>query len=110
GLMNTDTVSVRPDVTLEVVQRYLRMRRELPEKTDSLFVVDRHDRYLGTLSLTRLLTEDPERLVSEAMQTTVDGIEPDMPAHEVARLFQNHDLVSAPVVDAEGRLLGRITV
>ena len=60
GLMNTDTVSVRSDVTVEVVLRYLRMRGELPDKTDRLFVVDRNDQYLGTLALTRLLTEDPE--------------------------------------------------
>ena len=59
GLMNTDTVSLRPDVTVEVVLRYLRMRGELPEKTDRLFVVDRHDRYLGTVPLTRLLTRTP---------------------------------------------------
>jgi magnesium transporter len=60
GLMNTDTVSVRADVTVEVVLRYLRMRGELPDKTDRLFVVDRNDLYLGTVALTRLLTEDPE--------------------------------------------------
>ena len=59
GFMNTDTVSVRPDVTLETVLRYLRMRGEIPEKTDALFVVNRHDRYLGVLPLTTLLTEDP---------------------------------------------------
>jgi len=67
GLMNTDTVSVRPDVTLETVLRYLRMRGEIPDKTDSLFVVNRHDGYLGTLNITRLLTEDPERTVGEVM-------------------------------------------
>ncbi len=111
GLMNTDTVSVRPDVSIEVVLRYLRMRGELPERTDSLFVVDRHDRYLGAIPLTRLLTEDPERLVSECVQTEAPRIEPQTPAHEVAQLFQDRDLVSAAVVSAEdGRLLGRITI
>lgn len=110
GLMNTDTVSVRPDVTLEVVQRYLRMRGELPEKTDRLFVVDRNDRYLGTISLTRLLTEDPEQTVGASLDSEAPRIDPTTPAHEVARLFQDLDLLSAAVVDAEGRLLGRITV
>jgi magnesium transporter len=110
GLMNTDTVSLRPDVSLEVVQRYLRMRGELPDKTDSLFVVDRHDRYLGTLSLTRLLTAASELTVGEAMQADVPHIEPATPAHDVAQLFQDRDLVSAAVVGADGRLLGRITI
>lgn len=110
GLMNTDTVSVRPDVALETVLRYLRMRGEIPEKTDALFVVNRHDRYLGLLPLTRLLTEDPERTVAEVMDTAVEGIAPDTPASEVASLFQDRDLVSAAVVAADGKLLGRITV
>lgn len=110
GLMNTDTVSVRPDVTLEVVQRYLRMRGELPEKTDRLFVVDRDDRYLGTISLTRLLTEDPQQTVGASLDSEAPRIDPDMAAREVARLFQDLDLLSAAVVDANGRLLGRITV
>jgi magnesium transporter len=110
GLMNTDTVSLRPDVTVEVVQRYLRMRGELPEKTDSLFVVDRFDRYLGTVPLTRLLTEAPEQLVGEILQSEAPTIDPNTPAHEVAQLFQDRDLVSAAVVNADGRLLGRITI
>jgi magnesium transporter len=110
GLMNTDTVSVRPDVALETVLRYLRMRGDIPDKTDALFVVNRHDRYLGLLPLTRLLTEDPERTVGEVMDTAVEGISPDTPASRVASLFQDRDLVSAAVVAADGRLLGRITV
>ena len=110
GLMNLDTVSVRPDVSLETVLRYLRMRGELPEKTDALFVVNRHDRYLGTLSLPRLLTEDPECTVGEVMDTAAQAIEPETPANQVASLFQDHDLLSAPVVSPGGRLLGRITV
>ncbi len=110
GLMNTDTVSVRPDVSLETVLRYLRMRGEIPDKTDALFVVNRHDHYLGALSVTRLLTEDPERTVGEVMDTTVDGIPPDLPATQVASLFQDRDLVSAAVVAPDRRLLGRITI
>ena len=111
GLMNTDTVSVRPDVSLETVLRYLRMRGEMPDRTDALFVVNRNDRYLGSLAITRLLTEDPERTVGEVMDTDVAGIPPAMPATEVAGLFQDRDLVSAAVVAPDdGRLLGRITI
>jgi magnesium transporter len=110
GLMNVDTVSVRGDVTVEVVLRYLRMRGELPDKTDRLIVVDRNDLYLGTLALTRLLTEDPEKAVGELLDPDAPRIAPDLSAHDVARLFQDRDLVSAAVVDLHGKLLGRITV
>ena len=110
GLMNTDTVSVRPDVTLEVVLRYLRMRGELPPRTDSLFVVDRDDRYLGTIALTRIITGDPEDIVGESLDTEAARIEPELAAHDVAQIFQERDLVSAAVVSSEGHLLGRITV
>lgn len=110
GLMNTDTVSVRPDVTLETVLRYLRMRGDIPQRTDSLFVVNRHDRYLGALDVTRLISEDPERTVAEVMHADLAGIAPGTPAREVASLFENRDLLSAAVVSPEGRLLGRITV
>ncbi len=110
GLMNTDTVSVRADVTLEVVLRYLRMRGELPPRTDSLFVVDRTDRYLGTITLTQLITGDPDLTVGETLDTEAPRIEPQLPAQEVAQLFQDRDLVSAAVVGVEGKLLGRITI
>ena len=110
GLMNTDTVSVRADVTVEVVLRYLRMRGELPDKTDRLFVVDRNDRYLGTLALTRLLTEDPEKSVGDLLDSEGRASRRKPIAHEVAQLFQDRDLVSAAVVDDQGKLLGRITV
>ena len=110
GLMNLDAVTVRPDVTIEVVLRYVRMRGELPDRTDRLFVVNRHDKYLGGIDITTLLTEDPESTVGELMDSAVEGISPQTPAREVAKLFENHDLVSAAVVSSEGRLLGRITV
>ena len=109
-LMNTDTVSVRPDVSLEVVLRYLRMRGELPARTDSLFVVDRDDRYLGTIPLTRIITGDPDDTVGESLDTEAPRIDPETAAHEVAELFQDRDLVSAAVVGADGKLVGRITV
>jgi magnesium transporter len=110
GLMNLDAVSVRPDVTLEVVLRYMRIRGELPDRTDRLFVVNRHDKYLGGLDLTRLLTEEPERTVGEVMDSAVEGIAPETPEREVAKLFEDRDLVSAAVVSKDGRLLGRITI
>jgi magnesium transporter len=110
GLMNTDTVSLRPDVTLEVVLRYLRMRGELPDRTDRLFVVNRDDRYLGALDVTRLLTDDPDRVVAEVMDSSVAGLGADTSAGEVTKLFENRDLISAAVVAADGKLLGRITI
>ncbi len=110
GLMNTDTVSVRADVSLEVVLRYLRMRGDLPPRTDSLFVVDRDDRYLGTIALTRLITGDAEATVGQSLDAEAARIDPSTAAHDVAQIFQDRDFVSAAVVDAEGRLIGRITI
>lgn len=110
GLMNTDTVTVRPDVTLDVVLRYLRMREDMPPSTDSLFVVDRYGKVIGTLPITKLLTSDPELTVGELMDTELTAVRDESPAAEVAKLFQDRDLVSTPVVDEKGVLLGRITV
>jgi magnesium transporter len=110
GLMNMDTVSLRPDVTVEVVLRYLRMRGEVPTKTDRLFVVDRRDIYLGTVPLTRLLTSDLDLPVGDLLETEAPRIDPETPAHDVSQLFQDRDLISAAVVSKEGRLLGRITI
>src|SRR5690606_21708464 len=110
GLMNIDTVTVRPDVSLDVVARYLRMREQLPDDTDRLFVTNRYGRLLGTLTLSRLLTSDPSRTVAEVMDTEVKGIPAETGAHDVANLFEDRDLVSAPVIDNEGVLLGRITI
>jgi magnesium transporter len=110
GLMNTDTVTVRPDVTLDVVLRYLRRRGEIPEMTDSLIVAKRDDTYLGLLSITKLLTKDPALTVGEIMTSEVEPIDAMMSANEVASLFEHRDLVSAPVVNGQGKLLGRITI
>ncbi|MFN3919173.1 MAG: magnesium transporter [Methylohalobius sp.] len=110
SLMHTDTITVRPDVTLEVVLRYIRRRGELPDLTDSLYVVDGNDRLLGILPLAVLLTSDPRKAVRELMLTQVEAIPADLPSSEVAMLFEHHDWVSAPVVDRQNRLLGRITV
>ncbi len=110
GLMNTDVVTVRPDVSLDVVLRYLRQRGKLPEHTDSLFVVDRYSRYLGTVSLDKLLTLDADYNVAAVMDTELKPLEVELEAQAVARRFQDLDLVSAPVVDTAGLLVGRITV
>ena len=111
GLMNTDTVTVRPEVTLDVVLRYLRRLGDaVPVSTDKLFVVNRDDGYLGILRLSSLVTRDPEDTVAEAMSLAMQPIHADMSASDVARRFEAHDMLSAPVVDEDGRLLGRITV
>lgn len=110
GLMNTDTVTVRPDVSLEVVMRYLRMRGELPAHTDALFVVDRYGNYLGCLPLDRILTRDPEDIVSQVMDREIEALAVTLPARDVAQKFESSDLVSAPVIGSGGKLLGRITV
>ncbi|MDD3450289.1 MAG: magnesium transporter [Gammaproteobacteria bacterium] len=110
GLMNTDTLTVRADVTLDVVLRYLRLRGEIPEMTDNLIVVDRQDNYLGVLPLSDLITRDPDLSVGEVMNTEVKAMPAELTASEVAARFERMDLVSSPVVDASGRLIGRITV
>jgi magnesium transporter len=110
GLMNPDMVTVRANVSLDVVLRYLRLRGEIPDLTDSLMVVNRFDRYQGVLPLTTLLTSDPDSSVAEVMDRSVDGIPASMADVDVARLFQDRDLVSAAVVDDDNRLLGRITI
>ena len=110
GLMNIDQVTVRADVSLDVVLRYLRIRGELPDHTDQLFVTDRHDHYMGALYLRDLLTNDPEAEVKSIMRTDVDAMPVHMSDNEVAREFEKYDLVSAAIVDEEHRLIGRITV
>jgi len=110
GLMDPDVVTVRPDVTLEVVLRYLRMRGELPTGTDALYVVNRFDRYVGYLYLSSLLTAPQNKTVAELMDSSVEGVPASIGAHEVANLFEVRDLVTAPVIDSDGRLLGRITI
>jgi magnesium transporter len=110
GLMNVDIVTVRPDVTLEVVMRYLRAVGEMPDGTDLLFVVNRDNEYVGSLFLSRLLTQDPDTLVSSIMSTQVMPIPAHTPSAQVVWEFENRDLLSAPVVDDDYRVVGRITV
>lgn len=110
GLMNVDVITVRPDVTLEVVLRYIRARGEIPDGTDSIYVVNRDNEYIGSLFLSRLLTLDPNETVAEVMSNEVHPIPADTPSLHVVWEFENRDLLSAPVVDENNRLVGRITI
>ncbi|WP_206485197.1 magnesium transporter [Thalassotalea sp. G2M2-11] len=110
GIMNTDTITIRPDVTVDVVLRYLRLKKDLPEATDSFYVVDRNDIFIGAVSLTAIITSKPEEIVSNLIDEEITAVDADMPETEVAQLFERYDWVSAPVIDKENRLLGRITI
>lgn len=110
GLMNTDTVTVRPDVSLDVVLRYLRRRGEIPQMTDTLYVVDRNNVYIGQIALTDLLTREPSLQVGDLVNEELKGISAEMSDTEVASLFQQRDLITAPVIGPSGELLGRITI
>lgn len=110
GLMNTDTITVRPRHALELVFRYLRMTKDLPQTTDALIVVNSRDEYVGMLPFGKLLTSDPTVTVREVMDSEAPAIAVDMPDTEVARMFTELDLISAAVIDASGRLVGRITI
>ena len=110
GLMNVDIVTVRPDVTLEVVTRYLRAVGQMSDGTDSIFVVSRDNSYVGSLFLSRLVTRDPDEMVANVMSTDVMPIPAHTPSAQVVWEFENRDLLSAPVVDDDFRVLGRITV
>jgi len=110
GLMSTDIITIRADLTLDVVLRYLRRHSEIPANTDNLIVVNRHDRFVGLLPIGILLVSDPAISVREMMITDQAAIDVDTPATEVARRFERNDWISAPVVDGNGQLLGRITI
>jgi magnesium transporter len=109
-LMNPDVVTVRADVTVDVVLRYLRLRGELPEHTDHLFVVSRRHQYLGRLALSALVTHDDSTAINELLDDEQPAIPVDMSSNEVAKQFSDHDWISAPVVDENNILLGRITI
>ena len=110
ALMDFEMVTIREDVSLEVVLRYLRRLKELPGHTDKLFVVDYDGRLTGVLPLKRLLVNDPERQVGEVMADDPVTFSPDEDAYDAAQAFERYDLVSAPVVDKGGRLIGRLTI
>ena len=110
ALMDFDMISVRDDVTLEVVLRYLRRLDEMPDHTDQLFVVDREEHVKGLLPVNRLLVTDPETVVAELTVTDFIKLHPHEKAQDAAHAFERYDLVSAPVLDQDGKLIGRVTV
>lgn len=110
GLMSTEMITVRADITLDVVMRYLRRHGELPNTTDTIFVVNRKDQFIGLLPISRLLVSDPGSTVRELMTTDTKTIPVAMKQQDVALLFERNDWISAPVVDENGKLLGRITI
>ncbi|MEI2416904.1 magnesium transporter [Orrella sp. JC864] len=110
AIMDFEMVRVREDVTLEVVLRYLRRLHELPNHTDQIFVVDRRDKLLGVLSLSRLLLSELETEVREVMSTDFLALNPLDSDADAAGAFERYDLVSAPVIDDHGRLIGRVTI
>ena len=109
GLMSTDTITIRADLTLDVVLRYLRRHAEIPTNTDNLIVVNRNDRFVGLLPIGTVLVSDPAVSVREMMITDQEAINAGTPATEVARRFERNDWISTPMVD-DGKLLGRITI
>lgn len=109
-LLSTDVVSVRKDVSLAVVLRWLRRHQVLPPHTDALMVIDESGHYLGKLDMGELLTGNPELLVGEVMQTDAATVRATESEHDVAQLFDRRDLISVAALDDDGRLLGRITI
>lgn len=109
-LMSTDVISVRTDVTLAVVLRYLRRLKPLPPHTDALMVTDEHGIYLGKLTIADTVTEQPFTQVAEVMLDAADQVRADANENDVASLFERRDLISVAVVDEQGKLLGRITI
>ena len=109
GLMNTDLILVRPNHTLEVVLKYLRLKKALPNSTDNLFVVSKTNKFRGVLPISKILTSSPDALVKDLMQDEMDSINVDTDSLEVIRVFEKNDLISAPVTDYENNLIGRIT-
>jgi len=110
GLMATDIISVRARVSIDVVLRYLRRHDELPPTTDTIFVVNSNEELIGLLPVITVLVSDPGTTVREAMTTEIQPITASLSEHEVADIFKRYDLVSAPVIDDSGRLIGRITI
>ncbi|CAC9436808.1 Mg/Co/Ni transporter MgtE, CBS domain-containing [uncultured Gammaproteobacteria bacterium] len=110
GLMNIDIITVRDDVTVRTVIRYLRLLKEMPIDTDQVFVVDRAYKYLGSIHISTLLTNEAEQHIAPLINKNLHPIVADMPENEVANLFERRDLISAPVVDKNKQLIGRITI
>ncbi len=110
GLMNTDIITVRAQNTIELVSRYLKLLKQIPQNTDDIYVVNKKDEYIGVLPITKILTSDQSLTVRELMDTEFEPIRLETDQIEVFRLFQKNNLFSAPVVDKNNMLVGRITV
>ncbi len=110
GLMNTDIITVRAQNTIELVSRYLKLLKQIPQNTDDIYVVNKKDEYIGVLPITKILTSDQSLTVRELMDTEFEPIRLETDQIEVFRLFQTNNLFSAPVVDKNNMLVGRITV
>lgn len=110
GLMNTDVITVRAENSIELVMRYLRFLKELPQNTDDIYVVSKKDEYLGILPITKIITSDPNLTVREVMDTEFSPLSIKSDQIDIYNQFKTKDLFSAPVVDEKNHLLGRITV
>jgi magnesium transporter len=109
-IMDFELLTVRPDVSLGTVQRFLRLNKAIPEASDKLFITDRKNTLLGELPLTAILLNPPHTLVSDVMVTDLTSFEPEDKAEDAASAFERYDLITAPVVDKKGKLMGRLTV
>ena len=110
GLLNTDVLSVRPDHTVEVVTRYLREQKELPENTDKIFVVSKDDKYLGEILINKIITSEVSEKIENLISPKADPILVTESDRDVATIFERNNLISAAVVNNNGELLGRITI
>lgn len=110
GMMSKDILTVRADVTLDVVARYLRLRGKIPASTDSLIVVDRKEQFQGILPLSRFLSSDPHKKVADVMDTRASGVSYQMPSRDVVVLFEQRKLLSVPVLADDGKVIGRICI
>ena len=110
GLLNTDVISVRPNNSINEVINYLRDQGDLPENTDKIFVVNHQNEYIGELSIGKIITSKLSMLVREIMETESLPLDVDLDDKEVATTFERNDLISAPVIDGKGKLIGRITI
>jgi magnesium transporter len=108
-IMNTDAITLRPGINVDVILRYLRLKGDMPEHTDTLYVVDRNDNLMGGVALTRLITAAADTPIESLIKNS-EAIPADMMDNEVASLFERYNWLSAPVVDANNKLLGRITI
>ena len=110
GLLNTDVISVRPNNSIKEVLSYLRDQKELPESTDKIFVVNNDNNYLGELPISKIITTDPVMNVREIMETDIPAIDVNLEDKDVATIFERNNLISSPVIDHKGQLIGRITI